>query len=113
MDKFIVGPSAARPVGKLEVCFYCNQPIGGEHKPDCVCVVRKIRVRVSVEMDIWRPASWKEGDVGFDLEGSSWCATNIIDELQEYADSKEPGCLCSDFDFEILQMLDEKKVRNG
>lgn len=113
MDKFIVGTAAARPAGKPDECFYCNQPVGGEHKPECVCIVRKVRVRVSAEIDIWRPADWDLGMVEFHLDESSWCSTNIIDEIAKYGETLPNGCLCQNIDFEVLNLTDERKVSDG
>ena len=90
---FIVTKNSMRPASKLEQCFYCRQPIGAEHKSDCVLVKKTVRIRVIIEYDVFVPHSWSKEDIEFHRNESSWCASNIIDELKELESSG--NCLCS------------------
>ena len=50
-----VTAAAQRPARMDGTCFYCRQAIGEAHKPDCVLIVKKVRVRMTVEYDIEVP----------------------------------------------------------
>lgn len=82
-------------------CFYCRQRVGKEHKPDCVLIVKKVRVRMTVEYDVTVPADWDADMVEFHRNDSSWCKDNAIEELRALAES-DAGCLCQHTEFEYI-----------
>jgi hypothetical protein len=50
--------AAMRPASKREECFYCHQPIGADHKPECVLILKMVKVRMIVEYELDTPSSW-------------------------------------------------------
>lgn len=77
--------------GRPDKCFYCTAALGAEHDPECVCRVRSIVVRATVEYVVDIPEFWTVEQFEFHRNHSSWCAGNMLPEL-EFAD--EHGCLC-------------------
>lgn len=53
MKKILVlkNDSGIRPAGKPDECFYCNQKVGTPHLDDCILLLRKARVKITVELD--------------------------------------------------------------
>lgn len=74
-------------------CFYCEQPIGTEHKDDCVFVSKRVKLRLTVEYEVRVPAHWDKNLIEFSRNDGSWCASNLVDELQDIAERE--GCLCN------------------
>lgn len=112
MTDFIVTEKASRPAGRKDICFYCNQPVGQPHRTECVYIKRRWRVRVTVEIDIERPADWPQHMVEFHLNDSSWCASNIGQEIVDYVETGPP-CLCGSFEAEILERKEETFLDEG
>ena len=77
-----------RPAGKPGECFYCNQPLGSEHRKDCVSRRRTIVVRYSIEVTICVPEIWDEATINFHRNDSPWCADNVITELQRSPENR-------------------------
>jgi hypothetical protein len=104
MTKFIVTKAAMRP-GKpgQKKCFYCNQDIGMFHKEDCVLVKKKVKIRAIIEYEISVPAAWNKHDIEFQRNEGSWCASNMIGELQEIEDDETQGCLCGITEFQYIE----------
>lgn len=94
MCDFLVTSKAARPAGKPDECFYCQQKIGSAHKGDCVLIRKRVTVRMTVEYDIEVPAAWGKDEIEFQRNESSWCATNAIKELSNQFDTDEAECMC-------------------
>lgn len=94
-----------RTAGKPTECFYCHQPLGERHKDDCVCFAKVVMVRVEMTIPRVVPAHWTQHDIEFHMNDSSWCASNIINDLQrmDEADEDNCRCLCSDFRGEFLR----------
>lgn len=108
---FIVTEKAQRPADVNGRCFYCNQPIGGFHNHDCVLIIKKVKVKAIIEYEIKVPAHWERDHIEFHRNEGSWCATNMIGELEKLDD--ESNCLCSHVKFECmddrgLSFLDEE-----
>jgi hypothetical protein len=97
---FIVTKAAMRPASDDERCFYCQQAIGQEHKPDCVNITKKGKVRMVVEYEIELPNFWTKRNVEFHRNHGSWCGDNVLDELSDLA--VKEGCLCEKVHFEYL-----------
>jgi hypothetical protein len=97
--KYIVSRDAMRPASLEEMCFYCHQPIGQEHKESCVLIKKKVKVRMTVEYIISVPNEWDKDQIEFHRNDSTWCADNAIKELEEFS---KGGCLCQYTNFEYL-----------
>lgn len=97
---FLVTEAAQRPLGMDGTCFYCRQPIGAEHKDDCVLIKKTVKVRLTIEYDVDVPSHWDAHSVEFHRNGSGWCADNLVRELQNLAERE--GCLCSVAHFDYL-----------
>jgi hypothetical protein len=93
-------------------CFYCDEKTGTPHKDDCVCVCRKVRVRLTIEYEIDAPAAWDKAQVEFHRNHGSWCANNALSELDEYAAREDVGCLCGSAHTEVLSFSAERFVRD-
>ena len=105
MKKFIVTKEAQRPAAMNGCCFYCQQPIGTEHKSDCVLVLRRVKVKVTIEYDISVPSLWDKKMIEFHRNEGTWCSSNMIEELETY--SKEIGCLCPVTKFKYIREVSE------
>lgn len=92
MSHFIVTEKAMRPASSERRCFYCHEPIGVAHKDDCVLVSKKVIVNLSVDLEVRVPAHWTPEDVECHRNESTWCKSNVLDELAEL--KKKHGCLC-------------------
>ncbi len=82
-------------------CFYCREKVGKYHLEDCVFIKRKVLVRAIIEYEVDVPNFWDEGDVEFHRNESSWCASNLIYELEEL--DKKENCLCGNTKFEFIK----------
>lgn len=92
------------------VCFYCSSPIHQKHDPSCVCLTKRVPVRVALTLNgvthsgSWVhtvPQSWDREMVEFHLNDSSWCASNMPLEDVVWDDGCAPAddggdgdCLC-------------------
>ena len=87
------------PKGSPTECFHCGSKMGEEHKEGCVFRRKAVIVEVKITLPIVVPSHWSGEDVDFHLNESSWCADNIVVDLQKYIDAKgdEAPCLCSSF----------------
>lgn len=95
----IVTRSAMRPASYKEACFRCGQPVGSEHKPDCVMIRKKVLVRMTVEYEVSIPNHWTKEDFEFHRNEGTWCAGNVIEELHEFAGESECLCNCTHFEY--------------
>lgn len=97
-DSWTVGDHAVRPFGPPGRCFYCDVKVGQQHKPDCVIRSRTVVVQATVELTIDVPEGWTQDDVNFRYNESSWCANNLVEELQAMLKRKKKHdgrCMCS------------------
>ena len=108
MKKFLVSKKAVGKDSHLNVCFYCREKVGNSHKDECVLVVKTVKIQATIEYDIQVPASWDKHLIEFQRNDGSWCADNMIEELQEIADRKN-SCLCNHVKFKCIS--DEGKPR--
>lgn len=85
-----------RPAGKPDECFYCHSKVGERHKYDCVTVVKKVKMRATIEYETEVPVHWDKEMIEFKYNEGCWCADNIVDELKSYIDylNKNGRCLC-------------------
>lgn len=96
----LVTADCERPARMDGTCFYCGQPVGGQHTEECVCYTKRIMIRAVVEYEIEVPHSWGKEQVEFQRNEGSWCADNMIDELNNLG--TDDDCLCSCVVFEYL-----------
>ena len=77
-------------------CRYCGEPLGGEHKADCVCRQRTIIADFTFRVIRKVPEDWDESMINFHMNDSSWCLNNVIAELQAIIDNMDEKnyCLC-------------------
>lgn len=87
-----VTEKAMRPASPKRRCFFCQERVGGIHKPDCVLITKKVSVRLTIEYDIEVAADLEPHTIEFARNEGSWCKDNLIRELEELG--KENGCLC-------------------
>lgn len=121
-----------RPAGDRHACLYCKQRIGQPHGRQCVIVTRKIELRVRTEdgslTGLWvtdEPYYWEADNVEFHKNESSWCASNILHEREQFTwdqpdawerlekldDSEGCGCLCNVLRFEFSRIVDATPKR--
>lgn len=100
MAGVIVTEAAMRPAAPgVRRCFYCHEAVGAEHKADCVCVVKRVKIRATIEYEVTAPSDWDKHMVEFQRNDGSWCANNMLHELEAL---KGNGCLCNHVKFEYL-----------
>lgn len=88
-----VGKYSVRPAGKDNECFYCHRKLGEQHKEDCPIRARTVNVDFTIHMVMEVPEYWTEDNINHYFHDSSWCASNILDELQRR--EEETGrCIC-------------------
>lgn len=91
--KFMVTDQAKRPASPADKCFYCQSPVGDFHDERCVLVLRKVRLSVTFVVDADVPAFWEVDDIEFHRNESSWCQSNILEDISaQFPDDDE--CLC-------------------
>lgn len=105
-DNWEVKDYGIRAAGNPDECFYCRTKKGGTHKDDCVIRSRTIVMKMEVEMVLTVPEYWDEDMCNFHKNEGSWCATNIISELERMDDKM--GCLCSAAEFTYLREATEE-----
>lgn len=105
--QFKVTRDSMRPASEgEECCFYCAEPLGSNHLSTCVLVRKKVKVRFSIEYEVAVPSFWSGADVDFHRNDSSWCKSNVIEELRDMIHSGD-DCLCYKSLFEYLSDVGE------
>lgn len=92
-EKYIVVKDDERPAREDGTCFYCNAPIGEEHKKGCVLRQRTIVVEVKVNMVRVVPEDWDEDQINYSMNRGSLCFTNVLHEINELSERCD-DCLC-------------------
>ena len=100
-----VGEYSVRPAGKPEECYYCGAKVGEQHKPNCVIRQKTIVARLTIDFVDSVPENWDKGIIDFHYNDSSWCASNILDRLEERSNFH---CLCDVASFEYLRDATEE-----
>lgn len=98
---YTVTEKAQRPARMDGHCFYCQEKIGGVHKPHCVLIRKNVRVRMTVEYDVEVPAHWDSAIIEDARNKGAWCSNNAINELKSLA--KQRGCLCGLVKYDCLE----------
>lgn len=99
-----------RPAGSDYECFYCGVKKGNQHKEGCVIRKRTVVVKMEIEIVLDVPEDWDENFINFHKNESSWCASNIISELQRM--DEKTGCLCEFTEFKYLREASEEDEEN-
>lgn len=109
----LVNDDGIRPAGKPDECFYCNRKVGKPHGLDCTVVTKLVKVRYTIEAIIEVPWFWHEGSVEFHRNESSWCMSNVVNDLKADVERREkdpsgPGgqCLCRSGKAEFVEVVD-------
>ena len=76
-----VGEYSVRPAGNSDECFYCHAKVGEQHKEDCVIRCRTVNVDFTIHAVMRVPESWNENDINFKFNDSSWCVSNVIEDI--------------------------------
>lgn len=94
-------------------CIWCQTPVGEEHRSDCACRTRTVVIRATFEIVRRVPEDWHDEAVNFHLNDSSWCASNLIHEIEIL--ESHLNCLCPKFKGEYVREAteeDEEFYRN-
>lgn len=84
-----------RPAGKPDECFYCDAPVGEDHKPDCVLRKRVVWVKSTIRYPVLVPSDWDQYAIEFHRNDSSWCYNNMVRELERLVEDGRMSCLCN------------------
>jgi len=101
-----------RPAGKLDECFYCRAKVGEPHKKDCVVIVKRVKMRFTIEVETEEPCSWSKKDIEFRYNESSWCVNNLVPMLQKEI-RYSGNCLCHHhhFNARLVKVMDNMPIR--
>lgn len=98
--------------GLSSECFWCNRKIGRPHAPECVRIVKIVRLRYIFNVDVLMPHSWDKEAILFHRNEGSWCANNALDELEK--EGEKNYCLCDDFACKFIKDIDGRpRIRGG
>lgn len=90
---WLVADHGIRPAGPPDRCFYCDEPMGGEHKDGCVIRSRTVVVRFHVDLVVNVPEHWDPSEVESSFNVSSWCGGNLAASIADTSE-RMPGCMC-------------------
>lgn len=93
-DSRIVTSDAVRPARPDGTCFHCLRAVGELHTDDCVHVRQSVVVEARIRALVLVPASWNSHDIEFYLNESSYCATNLVNDIGRVSDLREAADLC-------------------
>ena len=79
-------------MGKQDECFYCGETLGNEHKRGCVLRERTIIIEFKCSLLVSVPEDWGTEMIEFFFNDSSYCSSNLIDELKKL--DKHNNCIC-------------------
>ncbi len=100
--------SGIRPAGKPDQCFYCGNKVGELHGPTCVMVERKVTLEYKILVETYQPYHWSFDDIERHRNVGSWCASNLIAELE--AIEEREGCLCEAVECSVVNVVDNTPV---
>lgn len=61
---------------------------------------KTVTVRITIDLPMRFPKEWSNEHIEFHLNEGSWCANNIIGEIESY--SEEHGCICGIFKAKVI-----------
>lgn len=96
-DNWPVEDEGIRPAGESDRCFYCHEPKGGIHKPDCVVRQRTVVIKVSIDLVVTTTEDWGKELIEFKYNDGIYCMSNIVDNIVALRDrqrEQDNGCLC-------------------
>lgn len=96
---------SVRPAGKPDECYYCGAKVGEQHKSNCVIREKTIVTRMTIDFVDSVPENWDKDVIDFHYNDSSWCASNILNRLEERNNFR---CLCDVASFEYLRDATEE-----
>lgn len=99
-----ISDSGDRPAGDGKHCFYCRAPLG-EHKDDCVCVLRSVVVQIETTVVLSCPRSWDWEQLEFYQQGNSSCMSNVFAMLAR-------TCPCERTKFKVLREATQEDHEN-
>ena len=79
--------------------------VGEQHKPNCVIRKKTIVTRITIDFVDSVPENWDKDVIDFHYNDSSWCASNILNMLEERNNFR---CLCDVASFEYLRDATEE-----
>lgn len=62
-------------------------------------IMKQIQWTIKLPMDF--PDDWDNHMIEFHLNESSWCCSNLIEELEKY--DEENGCICSICEAKVIE----------
>ena len=102
-----------RPAGRPDQCFYCRSMVGEEHKSDCVVVTKRVRLKATIFYDVEVPHDWDQKMIEFRYNDSTWCTTNVTQDIKKYAE-KSGDCLCfNGSKIEFVEVIDSTPLILG
>lgn len=69
---------------------------------------KKVRIQWTIELPMDVPEEWDKEMIEFYFNESSWCCSNIIDDLQQY--DKDHGCICGICKAEFLEEISKEEI---
>jgi len=81
MTKFKVTKKSMRPACDKHQCFYCEAPIGGFHKQNCVLVQKKVKIKVKFECEVSVPFHWSREQIEFHYAEQSFHLVDAIETI--------------------------------
>lgn len=92
----------AHGAGRPHKCFYCSGEVGKVHDDNCVCLTKRVRYRVTLELENDEPRSWDKAMCEFARNQGTWCADNVGDWIDRATEKN--GCLCGIAKFEVIEI---------
>lgn len=105
-------PQDERPARRDGTCFYCSQPLGTKHNPNCIIVSKTITVRLTLDVVIEVPRTWGKEQVEFARNENSWCVNNMMRELQTWFDDTNNSCACGSAQIDFVRDATEEDHSN-
>jgi hypothetical protein len=105
-DDWKVGDEGIRPAGSKLHCFYCREPRGGTHGPECAVRQRTVVVEARITYTIAVPEHWDAEMIELVRNEGSWCADNMLAELDRVATAAAgttSRCLCPFVEFRYVR----------
>ncbi|MCD7996468.1 MAG: hypothetical protein LUH21_04460 [Clostridiales bacterium] len=101
-----VSKESVRPAGKQDRCFYCGELLGEQHSKECIIRSKTVVVDFTVRTVLSVPENWDEKQINFHYNDGTWCADNLLDELNNRSDKCR--YLCDITKAKFIKEADEK-----
>lgn len=103
-------PVEADPRNVDNTCMYCGAKEGEQHNQGCVCRRRSIVMKMEMNIVMEVPENWEVSTCEFNKNDGTWCASNIIQDLQKI--DKDLGWLCGMVNFKYLREAMQEDEEN-